>query len=292
MEKKQWRATDGTSAKRSGSQEPAQPVYKPQMSGRMVPLTPEEEPHMSEQMVPLTPEEKLQMSGRMVPLETEEKLRKQEERRRREEPPTLGVGEQRGNALTHGIGAVLSVAATVLMLRKAATGMETVSALVYGVCMTLLFSMSCVYHSLPVGSRIKRIWRRLDYASIYLLIGGTFTPLVLLCLGGIPGIAVCLVLWALLVPGIVLLSVFGPGRFRKLHFALYFSIGWSGILFMPLLYRYSPALMLFVLVGGAIYTFGMIPFCKKGKKNMHLLWHFFVLAAAALHWAGIFTYCL
>jgi hemolysin III len=82
--------------------------------------------------------------------------------------------------------------------------------------------------------------------------------------------------------------VFGPGRWRPLHFSLYFLLGWSGVMFVPLFWQNTPALLWFILAGGLLYTLGMIPFAQKKKWN-HSIWHLFVLAAAALQWIGIYT---
>ena len=75
---------------------------------------------------------------------------------------------------------------------------------------------------------------------------------------------------------------------RPLHFSLYFLLGWSGVMFVPLFWQNTPALLWFILAGGLLYTLGMIPFAQKKKWN-HCIWHVFVLAAAVLQWIGIYT---
>jgi hemolysin III len=69
---------------------------------------------------------------------------------------------------------------------------------------------------------------------------------------------------------------------------MYFLLGWSGLLFLPTFYLYNRPLLIFILVGGMLYTLGMIPFARKKKWN-HCIWHMFVLAAAVLHWIGTYT---
>ena len=158
----------------------------------------------------------------------------------------------------------------------------------YGVSMVLMMLMSGVYHALPTGSRAKRICRRFDYTSIYLLIGGTFAPIFLVYLGDRLGIALFCVQWSVILTGVTLLLIFGPGKWRALHFTLYFLIGWSGLAFLPDFYLRSRTLLWFILLGGVVYTVGMVPFAR-GRKYDHCVWHVFVLLAAALHWIGIYT---
>ena len=87
--------------------------------------------------------------------------------------------------------------------------------------------------------------------------------------------------------GVTLIAVFGPGKWRPLHFTLYFLIGWSGLMFLPDFYRNARTLLWFILAGGLVYTLGMIPFARNRKWN-HCVWHVLVLAAAAIHWLGIY----
>lgn len=208
--------------------------------------------------------------------------------RLRNEPPVLTVQEEIFNAASHGIGALLAAVAMVLLLRKSESGLEIMASCFYGISMVVMMLMSGIYHAMPAGSRAKRICRRFDYSSIYLLIGGTFAPIFLLYLGGKVGIALFCVQWAVILFGVTLVAVFGPGSWRPLHFTLYFLLGWSGIMFLPSFYRYAQTLLWFILLGGLLYTLGMIPFARKQKWS-HCIWHLFVLAAAALHWIGIYT---
>lgn len=205
------------------------------------------------------------------------------------EPPKRSLLEEVGNAVTHGVGALFAVAGLVLLLLKANTPVGALCAWVYGICLVLMFLMSCLYHSFRWGSRVKRLWRRFDYISIYLLIGGTFTPLWLLFWRGQPGLVFCLVQWALILLGVVFVAVFGPGRPRALHPVLFVALGWCGLVFLPRMIRENVPLFLFTLVGGLIYTVGIIPFALK-RKGAHFLWHFFVFFGAVVHWFGIYLF--
>lgn len=216
------------------------------------------------------------------------RLRRRVIARRRNEPPVLTRGEELFNAASHGVGAALAAGAMVLLLLRSHTGMEVLASCFYGVSMFLMMLMSCIYHAMPTGSKAKRVCRRFDYTSIYLLIGGTFAPILLVYIGGTLGVTLFCVQWGVILFGVSTVAVFGPGRWRALHFTLYFLIGWSGLMFLPTFYRNARALLWYILVGGIIYTLGMIPFARNRKYD-HCVWHLFVLGGAALHWIGIYT---
>ena len=184
----------------------------------------------------------------------EAKRAKRQHYRELNEPPKLTVLEEVGNAVTHGIGAGLAIAGFVLLLLKSDTGLKVMASCFYGISLILMFLMSCLYHSYKSGLAVKRIWRRFDYSSIYLLIGRTFAPMYLVYWENVLGIVLFCVQWALIIAGITIICVFGPGRFRPIH-----------------------------------YTLGMIPFVKD-TKGMHFIWHIFVMLGAALHWFGMYLY--
>ena len=206
------------------------------------------------------------------------------------EPPKRSVLEEVGNAVTHGTGALLGIAGLVLLLARSRSGIEICASLIYGISLIIMFLMSCLYHSFKWGTKAKRLWRRFDYISIYLLIGGTFSPLWLLFWGGNDGILFCIIEWTLILAGITLIAVFGTGKALKIHMVLYVALGWCGIIFMPKMIRENLTLFFFILAGGLLYTTGIIPFAVK-KKGSHFIWHFFVLFGAVVHWLGIYL-CL
>lgn len=208
------------------------------------------------------------------------------------EPPRLTLGEEIFNAVSHGVGGLLAVAAMTLLLLRSHTGLEILASCFYGISMTVMMVMSGVYHAMPTGSTAKRVLRRFDYTSIYLLIGGTFAPILLIYKGGTVGIVVFCIQWGVILFGVTMVAVFGPGRWRPLHFTLYFVIGWSGLVFIPDFYANARPLLWYILAGGLCYTLGMIPFARSRKYD-HCVWHLFVLAGAALQWVGIYTqiYC-
>lgn len=212
------------------------------------------------------------------------------EHRRRNEAPVRPLLEEIGNAVTHGVGAVLAIVGLILLLLKSDTGLKMTASIVYGLSMSIMMTMSCLYHSFRSGSTVKRIWRRFDYSSIYLLIGGTFAPLFLVYWGNTLGIVLFAVQWVLIITGITFVCIFGPGRIRWLHYTLYFAIGWSGVMFLPDFIKNNLPLLWMILGGGLVYTLGMIPFAKKNVKSAHFIWHFFVLIGAIVQFLGILLF--
>ena len=108
------------------------------------------------------------------------KVEKKKENRRLNEAPKRNTLEEIGNAITHGLGAIAGIAFLILMVMKANNWQSMTAAIVYGTCFFFQMLFSCLYHSFRHGTRVKRLFRRFDYISIYLQIGGTYAPLYLL----------------------------------------------------------------------------------------------------------------
>lgn len=242
-----------------------------------------------EQKLRLENERALQKYEEDIRLEPIRIKRKEKRNKNRQlnEPPKRPVLEEIGNAITHGVGAILAVIGFALLLAKSNTALKITATIVYGFSMFFMMLMSCLYHSFKGGSTVKRIWRRFDYTSIYLLIGGTFAPLYLVYWGDTLGITLFIIQWVLIITGITFVCVFGPGRFKWIHYTLYFAIGWSGLIFIPDFIKNNLNLLWYILGGGLVYTLGMIPFAKKSVKSAHFIWHFFVLAGAIVQFIGI-----
>lgn len=204
-------------------------------------------------------------------------------------PPKRSLLEEIGNSVTHGAGSVFAVVAIILMFSRAVGSRELLGAAVYSVGLFVMFTISCLYHSFPYGSAVKRLFRRFDYSSIYLLIGATFAPILLAYIGGTLGTVFFCVQWLIIAVGITLVGVFGPSRLRFVHIPLYLVLGWSGLILMPQMISRDPAFFGFIIGGGAIYSLGIIPFAIKVKVS-HFIWHFFVLLGAVVQWIGIYIY--
>ena len=203
-------------------------------------------------------------------------------------PPKRPILEEIGNAITHGFGAAFAIVAMILMLLASRDGAQIASSLIYSIGMLIMFSASCLYHSLPHGGRAKRLFRRFDYSCIYVLIGATFAPVLLSYMGNTFGIVFFIIQWAVIATGISLIGVFGPGKLRFIHIPLYIILGWSALMLMPAMWA-DPWLALLILFGGVIYTLGIVPYAIKARVS-HFIWHIFVLLGAATQWVGIYIY--
>lgn len=209
---------------------------------------------------------------------------------RPKDPPKRSVTEEIGNAVSHGFGAILSFVALVIMLEHSVSMPQRVGAVIYFFGLFVVFSSSCVYHALRHGSRAKRIFRRFDYASVYVLIGATFCPILLNF--SLPHTNVALVLWvqwAVITVGIAAALVIGPERFIYPHISLYLILGWSALLILPSIGHSNGAFFRTILGGGILYTVGVIP-CAIDRRAAHFIWHLFVLAGAAVQCGGVLEY--
>lgn len=195
------------------------------------------------------------------------------------------LGEEIANAISHGIGALFAIAATVLLLVHAATygtAITVVSAALYGFSMILLYSVSCIYHALT-PPRGKRVFQILDHCSIFLLILGTYIPIALVGIGGAFGWVVFGVITACAVFGITMTAV-DLHRFKKLSFALYLIMGWLVVFTVRNIFQvasWNGVLLLFL--GGLFYSLGIFFYKKKEWVYMHFVWHLFVLAGSVFH---------
>ena len=141
--------------------------------------------------------------------------------------PSYTLGEDLANAITHGIGACLSVAALVLCVVRAAltsTAAGVVGAAIYGATLVILYTMSTLYHAIT-NTKARGVFRVFDHVSIYLLIAGTYTPITLVTIRGAMGWTIFGIVWGMAILGIVLNSI-SVEKFRK------FSILFSAILFI------------------------------------------------------------
>lgn len=204
----------------------------------------------------------------------------------------LSVLEEVANALTHGTGALLSVAALVILVVSAVAsgGAARITTLaIYGSAMILLYLASTLYHAWPPG-RMKRLFRRMDHTSIFLLIAGTYTPVALVYIRGGWGWTLFGLIW-----GIALLGIFYEslwiGRSRKISLILYLSAGWLVLIAVkPLIYRAPAGLAGWLLLGGLFYTSGVFFYTRKRWPFHHAIWHLFVLAGSVTHFFGFFFY--
>lgn len=198
------------------------------------------------------------------------------------------------NVLTHGAGAVLSMAAaSMLIVASALRGgtMEILASAVFGLSLILLYSASTVYHAIS-SLKYKRIFQRIDHLCIYVLIAGTYTPVALLGLGGTWGWVLLGLAWGFALLGFIF--KFSPlRRSEKLSLSLYGIMGWMAVVAIkPLLENVDHRALLMILMGGVCYTLGIYFYAKDKKRYYHAIWHLFVLGGSAFHFFGIFWYLI
>lgn len=209
--------------------------------------------------------------------------------------PNYSLGEEITNAILHGIGALLAIAALVLCVVFSAihhNPYAVVSSCLYGSTLIILYTMSCLYHSLKVNNA-KRVFRIIDHCSIFLLIAGTYTPLTLVSLNGPIGWTLFGIIWGVSILGIILNTI-DLNKYKVISMILYIMMGWAIIFTFPRLLKVIDMAGIYLLVaGGIVYTIGAI-FYGVGKKikYMHSVFHFFVLAGSILHFFAILLYVI
>ena len=202
--------------------------------------------------------------------------------------------EELANALSHGLGIALSLAAIALLAVFSAlngTTRHIVSFSVYGASLLLLYTSSTLYHSYR-NPRIKRALRVLDHAAIYLLIAGTYTPFTLVVFKGWFGWFFFGIIWGLAATGVVLKLLF-VGRFHKVAVGLYIAMGWLVVIGLkPLIQGIATPGFVLLVIGGALYTGGTVFYaCKRIPWN-HAIWHLFVLGGSVCHFFAVLFYVL
>lgn len=202
------------------------------------------------------------------------------------------ISEEIANAITHGAGAALAIAGTVILLVcSLGDPWKVVSSAIYGASMIVLFTMSCLYHALT-NARAKRVLRVFDHTSIFVLIAGTYTPFTLVTLRGWVGWTLFGIVWAAAVFGIIL-NIVSIERFKKVSMACYIASGWCVVLAIyPMMQRMAWPGLVLLLLGGVAYTSGILFYRKKTIRYFHTVWHVFVFLGALLHYFCILFYVL
>ncbi len=189
------------------------------------------------------------------------------------------------NFYTHAIPAVLFIPAIGYLLASADTDMKYYASIIYGVAFILMFTSSALYHSVPKNADEKKQWRKLDHASIYLMIAGSYTPLLLLLKGDFLLLFFCIV-WGIAIFGISS-KLSGKLTNHKLSLSLYLVMGWMMVFIIkPIYQQLSLEAIAWLFAGGLFYSVGSY-FYNRDKKfpniGLHAVWHLFVVAGAACH---------
>jgi len=202
--------------------------------------------------------------------------------------------EEIANSITHGIGVGLSIAALVLLVVYAGIAgdaMRIVAFSIYGFSLIFLYLMSTIYHSVK-SDKFKKPMQFMDHSSIYLLIAGSYTPIMLVSVKGAWGWSLFGVLWGLAVIGIFF-KIFFVGKFEVISTIIYIIMGWLIVFFAYPLFTYMSGMTIaWLLIGGASYTFGTIFFLWDSLPYNHAIWHLFVLGGSISHFFCFFFHIL
>ncbi len=195
------------------------------------------------------------------------------------------AGEEIANAVSHGTGAILSVAALVLLVVAAVlkgTALTVMAYSVFGASLVILYTMSTVYHSLS-RTKARRVLEILDHSSIYILIAGSYTAFCLSALRGPLGWTIFAASWTLALIGIVLKALWFE-RFPRLSVVGYLAMGWLIVFaFKPLALALPGRALVLLVAGGLAYSVGTIFYALKRVRWFHAVWHLFVLAGSTCH---------
>lgn len=199
------------------------------------------------------------------------------------------LGEEIFSSVSHGVGACLSIAGTVVLLVFSViygNALAVVSSAIYGASLIILYTMSTLYHSFT-NEKVKHFFQIMDHNTIFLLIAGTYTPITLYILGGVTGWVLFSIVWVASIIGITLNSI-NMEKAKIPSLICYIATGWVIIFAIkPLIAKVPFLSALFLVLGGVIYTVGIVFYVIKKVKYFHPVWHIFTILGSAFHYFSI-----
>lgn len=202
------------------------------------------------------------------------------------------LGEEIANTLSHGLGLMLAVAALPLLQGMASPRgpVSVFGVTLYSVTMILVYLSSSIYHALPQG-RWKALFNRIDHASIFLFIAGSYTPFALGAQDSDRGWTVFAVVWSLAAVG-VMLKLLNRLEHPLLSTGFYMAMGWLVLpIAGPVIERLATDGLLLLVAGGLAYTVGAVFFLLDSRlRYAHLVWHLFVLLGSGCHFFATLWY--
>ena len=199
--------------------------------------------------------------------------------------------EEKLNAISHGVGVIAATVGLVFLLMRVDGIYGQLVCFVYGLSMMLMFLSSTLYHCAK-SPNVKALFKVVDHSAIYLLIAGTYTPLMVLAIGGWVGLTGMIIVWSIALIGIFF-KIFANQRFPKLSVITYLLMGWIAIFYIYPLYNALTTQGLWLLVaGGLCYTVGVLFYVAKKVQFTHAIWHVFVVAGCVFHFLCIYHYVI
>ena len=207
---------------------------------------------------------------------------------------TFKKGEEIANAITHGIGFLLSIAALVLLIVFSSlegSAMHIVTFTIFGSTMAILYINSTMVHALPQG-KAKYVFEILDHSSIYLFIAGTYTPITLIVVQGALGWTIFGIIWGIAIGGIIFKAFFVQ-KYLFTSTILYVVMGWIIVFcWSDIVSVMDPNGIKLLIAGGLLYTVGAVFYMWRLFPYHHMVWHLFVLAGSILHFFMVLWYVL
>ena len=199
-------------------------------------------------------------------------------------------GEELANFISHAAGGLLSVAALVILIIRAVSlgnTLDIVSFTIFGAALVLMYTTSSIFHALK-WNKAKEIFEILDHSVIYVLIASTYTPFLLIVVGGKEGITLLVIEWLICILGIVFKSFFVQ-KFVVFSTLLYIIMGWLVVfVWYDLLANISNLSLVFLILGGLFYTIGTLFYMWRLFKYHHLVWHIFVIFGSIAHFFSVY----
>lgn len=203
--------------------------------------------------------------------------------------PTYSKGEVWADTAAHVFGMLFGLIATVALIVTASQHdklLLILGASLYGIGLLAMLTCSAAYNLWP-PSPMKELWRRFDHAAIFIMIAGTYTPLLLNRVGGEWGYGLLSFVWIVAIAGAVIKLSF-PRRWESLTIALYLGLGWSILIAInPLVQTVSVTSLILIAAGGVIYSIGVVFHLWEKLPYQNAIWHWLVLGAAACHYVAI-----
>ena len=196
--------------------------------------------------------------------------------------------EEIANSITHGLGFILSIIGLFVLLRynnHDGDIWRTIGFSIYGTSLILLYLSSTLYHS-SRDIKLKKIFKRFDHSAIFLLIAGTYTPIVLIAMRDTWVIYLFILIWLMTVFGIMGEFLFTQ-KFKSLEFIMYIAMGWMALIAIKPLLTLPPESFNWIIIGGIIYSIGVIFYKWDSIPFNHTIWHFFVLGGSASHFIAM-----
>lgn len=207
--------------------------------------------------------------------------------------PDYTLGEELFNSISHGIGAVFSIVALVLLVVKAHGVLAETAVSLYGSTMIVLYTISCIYHALSPNLEGKKVLRVIDHCNVFLLVYGTYIPAMLLGIGGRLGWLMCTGVGIVTLIGIILTCI-NIDKYTLPAVICHLVNGWSVVMVIPKLIQVMGIQgIIYIAVGGVMYTIGAILY-GLGKKirYMHSVFHIFCMLGTFFQFWGIYQYLL